>query len=121
MREGRGEMFTWFDFGRYTYRIRILKPEAEVDAEETSAPGYNAIALWKDFLEVGSHVRAPQRPPTAEDLGIANRLLRRYKRDELLEFARLFWSRYSSPVFEKQEGHMMRLFAARIPDIEAEI
>ena len=112
-------MLTWIDFGQYSYRIRVLKPGADVGTT-TKVPTYNALALWRDFLEVGSHVQAPQRAPTGEDLGIANNLLRRHKRERLLELARLFWLRYSSPIFEKQETHMMRLFAARIPDIEAE-
>ena len=111
---------TRIDYGNYILRLRVLRPDAEVTTTPASSI-YNGRAFWDDFMALGRKVKAPPRTPDAEDFRHANRLLKQHGKVRLLEFARLFWSRYSSPVFERPETHVMRLFAARIPDIIREI
>lgn len=110
-------LVTTIDFGAYQLRLRVLKPDAEV---EVARPAYGARDFVMDFMALGAKVRAPERTPSGEDYGIAVNLLRKYEKTVLLEYARLFWSRYSQPIFDNPRTGMLKLFTSRIPDIARE-
>lgn len=109
---------TTIDFGKYKLRIRVLKPEAEM---EVAPVVYGARAFVVDFQALGDKVRAPHRTPSGEDFGIAANLLRKYGKETLLTYAYHFWHSYSQPLFDNPQLGMMKLFTSRIPDIAREV
>ena len=100
-------------YPKFTLRLNVVRPDAEPELEPLT---YTVGMFWKDFMELGAKVRAPQRPPTSRDMGVAARLLKHHDRERLLEMARLFWLKYSEPYFTSQRDVMV-LFAAAIPEI----
>lgn len=93
------------------------------DVEVTSSQPlhvYNAAAFFKEFWKIATDCGVPYRQPQSEDYGIATRLLKKYPRERLLVMSDFFWHTYATPVVEHVDAHVMRLFAARIPDIEKE-
>lgn len=111
-------MKTTIDYGNYTVTVRVLKPDMEFEA----APEvYNGQAFWADFMKAGQVVKAPKRTATAEDYRHGNNLLRKYTREELKEYVRIFWNRYSQPLFENPDMPVMRLFVSRLPFIQKEV
>jgi hypothetical protein len=59
----------------------------------------------------------PCPPFTAEDYGIAAHLLKKYGWEGLKNLAMFFWLQHSDPLRDGY-SHPMRLFAAKIPEIE---
>lgn len=117
LRLGVMSEITLIEYPKFTLRVRVLKPDAEVEADAR----YTVMDFWQDFTAAGRVVRAPIRPLTSEDAGIAHNLIKKYEPTLLRELARLFWSRYSQTVFDNPDTHTLRLFAARIPDIRKEM
>lgn len=78
----------------------------------------------KDFLqwfrERGAQCRMPCPHFTAEDYGIAARLLKRHGRERLEKLAEYFWHWHSEPLREGYT-HPLKLFASAISEIEAAI
>ena len=85
------------------------------------APGlqrYGAVEFWKDFAHEGEKGKAPLRPPSGEDFGIAQRILAKYGIDKSKKYVVAFWSLYSDPIYDgSYQDHPMRLFMSKIPDI----
>lgn len=108
------------DLKTHTLRVKPtaygLSHPPGADAE----PVYGPRELWYDFMQRGVAVKAPRFSPSGEDLRIAVSLLRKYPLDKMPTYVRLFWTRYSQPLFEGGD-HPMRLFAASIPKIRAEL
>lgn len=98
----------------FTLRLNVLRPDVE---PVVNTPEYSVAMFWKDFMALGAKVHAPQRNPTSRDMGVAARLLKHHDRERLLEYARLFWLKYSDPFFTNPGSDVMVLFAARIPEI----
>ena len=110
---------TVIDYGDFRIRIKIRRPDAEVNTGETSKES-PIKAAFDAFNNLGAQVKAPTRAPTGEDFGILTNLLKKYDMETLMEYARLFWRGHSDPVFDR--GYpAMRLFAAKIPDIIREV
>lgn len=112
-------MIVFIKFLRTTLRVRITHPEADLEPEAATVSPVQAFI--RDFNEQAARVRAPKRGLQSEDYGIALRLLSKYGHDKLVEYAQIFWHRYSQPIFDDPNAHVMRIFAARIADLEKEI
>lgn len=110
-------MITIIEFPNYSLRVRVLKPDAAVEAADT----YAVADFWRDFTDAGRKVRAPIRSMSSRDAGVAHNLLKKYQPPLLRELARIFWQKYSQPVFDKPELSAVLLFSARIPDILREM
>ena len=117
-------MDTWIVDGKTTWRIR-LRPtpppsdrregrESEPAARRQTAADF--LSWWGARAEA---VGLPRRRPTGEDFGIAARLLKKYGRDRLEKLAREFWLWHSEAL--RDYPHQMRLFAAKLQEIEAEV
>ena len=69
------------------------------------------------FRQRGIECRSSCPPFDAEDAGIAKRLLLKHGEMRLKELATYFWHWHSEPLAGRYT-HTMRLFAAKIPELE---
>lgn len=100
------------------WRVRVLRPEVELEGTTKSN---TVLDFWREFMELGAKVRAPQRSPSSQDFGIMSRLLKKYDRVTLLDFGRYYWQRKSQPYFDNTSIGLMVHFSHVLPDIEREV
>lgn len=107
------------EYPGFARRLRLTSDEELEPMEAESASPIQAF--YRDFYAAGAEYQAPHRTPNSEDFGIIKNLLVKYAdRAMLLEWARLFWRGHAEAVYEKHDTHVLRLFAAKIPDIRRE-
>lgn len=113
-------MKTWIVYPNGEERcLNVRRLDVEVFSSQPLKT-YNAAAFFKDFWQIATDCGVPYRQPKSEDYGIATRLLKQYSRERMIEMSDYFWHTFASPVVEHDDANVMRLFAARIPDIERE-
>ena len=110
-------MITRIIYPTYTLKIRVLKPEAELETERLTTSTQDFLTAFK---ALGLKSKAPLRPWQPDDYGIAARLLKTYDCTLLLEYSRLFWTLFSDPIYLRPDDtHIMRLFSSRLTEIKA--
>lgn len=110
-------MKTIIEYDRYELAVVIRRPEVKIEVPEEVEVNPTRIFLL-EFQALGRNVKAPIRPLTQEDYGIARRLLSKYDQKTLLEHAWTFWHAFRELVIEKPDIPVMRLFHSRLGDIE---
>jgi len=86
----------------------------------SEAPPVNTVGeflAW--FQKRGEDCRMPCPPFQSEDYGIAARLLKKHGEGRLKELAGYFWLWKSGALREEEYPHAMKLFASKIPMLEA--
>lgn len=103
---------------KWTYRIRVRRPEVELGVEE--APE-NDLKRFQDYwFAEEANVKSPHLPWRGEDYVTARRLLEREGLDKLKTLVRHFWLRHAEPLRDGYD-HPLRLFAAKIATIQTEL
>jgi len=62
------------------------------------------------FNTEATRVRGPEQPPTSEAFGIAQRMAKRYTAAQMQELSRMFWLRFSEPIYHEPGTHVLRYF-----------
>lgn len=101
-------------FKRFTYRVKVLAPGAEVTAE--AAPDQDVQQFREAWREMQRDYRAPVSDWSARDAVIIGRLLSRHPLDTLRTMAVDFWRRAARDmgVFDGRGADQIVLFAAAI-------
>ncbi len=107
--------------GRHTYEVTVVDPDrtVHVSGERSGKSASQEFLKW--WAEEARRRKAPALRPTGEDFGIANRLLKKYGRERLEYLSKWFWRMASAPILEEGYPHQLRLFAAKLPEVEAEV
>lgn len=113
-------LVTHIEYPKYTLRIRVLRPDAEIEVEGAGDDVYTARMLWRDFMDLGLKVKAPERQPGGAEYGIARNLLRKHDKARILEVARVWWQRNGGEAVRRERPYLLA-FAADYKTIEAEL
>ena len=107
--------------GRHTFTVTVVDSERVISV---SSGGRGGKRLTHDFLlwwiEQAKAYKAPVPNLTSEDYGIAQRLLKKHGRERLEYLSQWFWRLESEPILDGY-SHQLRLFAAKINDVEAHV
>jgi hypothetical protein len=114
--EGR-EMRTTLTDGHRRYSVNVRRSEWSPTPGGEVAPANTVGEFLHWFRQRGIECRSSCPPFDAEDAGIAKRLLLKHGEMRLKELATYFWHWHSEPLAGRYT-HTMRLFAAKIPELE---